>query len=94
MCIYQVSNQFQFVLSKTQLEKSITIRAVKGFQKWRKKMAFLTSKATVRENGKIVPHFSIEKFKVSSFQKLTKMAFLFKEQLASGDNSVTAEIAV
>ena len=41
-------------------------------------MAFLTSKATVRENGKIVPHFSIEKFKVSSFQKLTKMAFLIK----------------
>ena len=41
-------------------------------------MAFLTSKATVRENGKIVPHFSIVKFKVSNFQKLTKMAFLIK----------------
>ena len=39
-------------------------------------MAFLTSKATVKENGKIVAHFSIEKFEVSSFQKLTKMAFL------------------
>ena len=42
------------------------------------KMAFLTSNATVRENGKIAAHFSIEKFKVSSFQKLTKMAFLLK----------------
>ena len=39
-------------------------------------MAFLTSKATVRENGKIVAHFSIEKFKVSNFQKVTKMAFV------------------
>ena len=34
--IYEVSNQFQFVLSKTQLEKSVTIRTMKGFQKWRK----------------------------------------------------------
>ena len=42
------------------------------------KMVFLTSKATVRENGKIVAHFSIEEFKVSNFQKVTKMAFLIK----------------
>jgi len=36
VCVYEVSNQFQFVLSKTQIEKSITIRKMKGFQKWRK----------------------------------------------------------
>ena len=43
------------------------------------KMVFLTSKATVRENGKIVAHFSIEEFKVSNFRKVTKMAFLIKK---------------
>ena len=43
---------------------------------------FLTSKATVRENGKIAAHFSIEEFKVSNFQKVTKMAFLIKNNWA------------
>ena len=36
VCVYEVSSQFQFVLSKTQLEKPVTIRTMKGFQKWRK----------------------------------------------------------
>ena len=81
VCIYEVWNQFQFVLSKTQLEKSVSVRTMKGFQKWRK-CFFFTSKATVRENGKIVAHFSIEEFKVSNFQKVTKMAFLIKNNWA------------
>ena len=59
------------------------------------KMAFLTSKDTVRENGNIVAHFiKREKFKViSNCQKVTKMAFLLRT-VGLGDNFVTAEIAV